>query len=168
MKTPTPSPSPATGTAAEVFTFQGVDDFLSRVGQVLGTSAWHVVDQHRIHQFAEATGDRQWIHVDPVRAAQGPFGRCIAHGLLTLSMAGGGLFHEVVKVKARMGVNYGCERVRYPAVLPVDSRVRATALLVDAQPLEANAVQVTVRLTVELEGGGKPVCVADFLARYHF
>lgn len=153
---------------SEVVELTSVQDTLDHVGQVLGTSAWHVVDQAVIDQFAQATGDSQWIHVDPQRAAQGPFGACIAHGLLTLSLAGGGLFHETVKVRARMGVNYGCDRVRYPAPVPVDSRVRATALLVAAQPLDADGVQVSVRMTVEIEGGAKPACVADFIARYHF
>lgn len=155
-------------TSTAVLELNGVEDVLARVGQVLGNSAWHVVDQNVINQFAEATGDRQWIHVDPQRAAQGPFGGCIAHGLLTLSMAGGGLFHEAVKVRARMGVNYGCDRVRYPAPVPVDSRIRATALLVSAQAIDPGGVQVAIRITIEIEGGAKPACVADFIARYHF
>lgn len=145
-----------------------VTDALSRIGQSLGTSAWHLVTQEMVNQFAQASGDHQWIHVDPVRAAQGPFGRCIAHGLLTLSMAGGGLFHSVVKVRARMGVNYGCDRVRYPAPVPVGSRVRATAQVMDAKPIEADGVQLLVRITVDLEGSSKPACIADFIARYYF
>ncbi len=162
------SPFPNPDSTAKVIEFNRIQELISHVGHVLGTSAWHIVDQNMINQFAEATGDRQWIHVDPERAVHGPFGRCIAHGLLTLSMAGGGLFHEVVKVNARMGVNYGCDRVRYPSPLPVDSRIRASALLVQAQSVDISTVQLLVRITVEVEGGPKPACVADFIARYQF
>lgn len=145
-----------------------VQDALDRVGQELGTSAWRVLDQDTIDRFAQATGDRQWIHVDAERAAKGPFGRCVAHGLLTLSLAGGGLFHEVVKVRSRLGVNYGCDRVRYPAPLPVDSHIRAKAQLIAAQPIDTDGVQLSVRITIEIDGAGKPACVADFITRYYF
>lgn len=145
-----------------------VEDALSRVGQLLGTSDWHAVTQEMVNQFAQATGDLQWIHVDPVRAAHGPFGGCIAHGLLTLSLAGGALFHETVKVQASMGVNYGCDRVRYPAPVPVGSRLRAAAQLMAATAIETDGVQLLVRITVDLEGSAKPACIADFVVRYYF
>jgi acyl dehydratase len=152
----------------EPVVMSSVQDVLAHVGQVVGRSEWHDIDQARIDRFALASGDQQWIHVDPVRAAQGPFGACVAHGLLTLSMAGGVLFHEAVRVQGRMGVNYGCDRVRYPAPVRVGSRIRAVAMLVEATALDGHSVQMTVRMTVDMEGGSKPACVADFILRFHF
>ena len=163
--------SDISATAAEpngAVVMASVQDVLGRVGQVVGRSNWHEIDQTRIDQFASASGDHQWIHVDPVRAATGPFGACVAHGLLTLSMAGGILFHEAVQVRSRMGVNYGCDRVRYPAPVLVGAHIQAVALLVDAQALDDHAVQMTVRMTVNTQGGNKPACVADFILRFYF
>ena len=94
--------------------------------------------------------------------------RCIAHGLLTLSLAGGRFFHELVRTDAKAGVNYGCERVRYPAPIPVASRLRASAEIVGVQKVEPGGVQMTVRVTVEIEGQSRPGCIADFVVRYHF
>lgn len=145
-----------------------VGEVMACVGQTLGVGAWHRVDQARIDQFAAVSGDRQWIHVDPVRAAQGPYGRCVAHGLLTLSLAGGSLFHEVVQVRADRGINYGCDRVRYPAPVLVDARIRGHAHLSTAQPIDPLGVQMGIRLTVEVEGADKPACVADFVVRFYF
>ncbi|GMV46444.1 MAG: MaoC family dehydratase [Pseudomonadota bacterium] len=134
------------------------------VGQEIGTSAWLVVDQARIDRFAEATGDRQWIHVDPVRAAAGPFGTTIAHGYLTLSLlpelfASGFAIDDV-----KMGVNYGLNRVRFPTPVPSGSRLRARFRLLGYEPLPGGA-QLSVEATVEIEGAGKPACVAETVSR---
>jgi acyl dehydratase len=145
-----------------------IADVLSLVGHPLGTSAWLVVTQSIVDQFAQATGDTQWIHVDPERASGGPFGGCIAHGHLTLSLAGGKFVHEIVRTSARMGVNYGCDRVRFPAPVVVGSRVRGAATLVAAAELPGGGVQVAIRMTVEIQGSDKPACVADLLARFYF
>lgn len=144
-------------------------DALSKVGQTLGVSDWHLVDQESISSFGEITGDQQWLHTDPEKAKQGPFGSCVAHGLYTLGLAGGRFFHETVTTNARMAVNYGCNRVRYPAPLLVGKRVRGRAILMEAGPLPGDGLQLRVELTVEIEGGGpKPACVADFIVRYFF
>ncbi|NJC69733.1 MaoC family dehydratase [Planosporangium thailandense] len=136
------------------------------VGQHLGYSDWHEVDQERINLFADATGDRQWIHVDPERAAQGPFKRTIAHGFLTLSLVPM-LNAEVYRVDGvRMAVNYGLNKVRFPAPLPVGSRVRGGVELVEVTPVEGG-VQVVARVTVEVEGEAKPCCVAETVARFY-
>lgn len=136
------------------------------VGQHLGYSEWIVIDQQRIDLFAEATGDHQWIHVDPKRAADGPFGKTIAHGYLTLSLAN--LFlPEIMQVKKlSMGVNYGCEKVRFPAPVPVDSRVRGGGELISAQDVKGG-VQVVVRITIDIEGGDRPGCVIDTISRFY-
>jgi acyl dehydratase len=140
------------------------------VGARLGPTPWQTVTQRTIDDFGRVTGDLQWIHVDPVRASSGPFGRCVAHGLLTLSLAGGQFFHQLIRTTARNGVNYGSDRVRYPAALLVDSRIRAYADILAAGRLEGQgeAVQMTVRITVEIDGVPKPACVADFVVRYSF
>jgi acyl dehydratase len=144
--------------------FETVADLKAAVGTVVGQSDWVTIDQERINTFADATGDHQWIHVDPQRAAQGPFGTTIAHGYLTLSLIPM-LSFDVVKVKdARMGVNYGLNKVRFPAPVPVGSKVRATFELVSVDDVEGG-VQVTSKVTVEREGGDKPVCVAETVSR---
>ena len=144
--------------------FAHLSDLQTLVGQEIGVSDWILVDQARIDAFADATGDHQWIHVDPVRAAQGPFGTTIAHGFLTLSLLplffdGGFAVDDV-----RMGVNYGLNRVRFPAPVPVDSRLRAHFRLLGYEPLDGGA-QTTVEVTVEREGSAKPVCVAEAVSR---
>ena len=143
-------------------------EFLASVGRELGASPWLLMEQRRIGLFAEATGDHQWIHVDPVRAAEGPFGACIAHGYLTLSLVN--LFlPQVLSVEGmKLGVNYGCERVRFPAPLRAGSRVRGVCRLVDAEALSGDGVQAVVRVTLEIEGQTKPACVADVISRYYF
>jgi acyl dehydratase len=142
--------------------FDGVAGLEQAVGQHLGYSGWHTVTQREIDLFAEATGDHQWIHVDPERAASGPFGTTIAHGYLTLSLIPA-LVGEIYRVDGlRMGVNYGTDKVRFPVPVPVDSRVRAGAELVDLRPGRLGH-QATVRVTVEVEGSDKPACVADTL-----
>jgi len=138
---------------------------LSAVGQHLGFSDWLEIDQQRINQFADATGDHQWIHVDESRAAQGPFGKTIAHGYLTLSLAN--LFlPQIMQVNnVSMGVNYGCEKVRFPAAVPVGSRVRGGGEIISAEQVKGG-VQVVVRMTIEIEGGDRPACVIDTISRF--
>ena len=134
------------------------------VGQDIGLSDWTLVDQARIDQFARATGDHQWIHVDPVRAAAGPFKTTIAHGFLTLSLLPE-LFASAFEVgDTRMGVNYGLNRVRFPSPVPVDSRLRGRFTLLAFEPLDGGA-QLTIEVSIEREGSAKPVCVAESLTR---
>ena len=134
-------------------------------GRLLGTSDWVAIAQSHIDQFARATGDAQWIHVDPARAAAGPFGTTVAHGFLTLAMlpelfAGAVAFDDV-----RMSLNYGLNRVRFPAPVPVGSRLRATFVL-DSYEAIAGGAQLTQTATLEREGGAKPVCVAEWVTRH--
>jgi acyl dehydratase len=143
----------------------GIDEVKAAVGRHLGTSDWLEITQERIDRFADATGDHQWIHVDAERAAAGPFGTTIAHGYLTLSLSNA-LLPDIVEVQGvSMGVNYGVGKVRFPAPVPVGSRIRATAELVAADDV-AGGVQTTVLITVELEGSEKPACVIESLSRY--
>ena len=137
------------------------------VGQELGVTDWLTVTQARVDQFAEATGDHQWIHVDPVRAQSGPFGACIAHGYLSLALAGSYFLERIVKVDCRMGVNYGSDRLRFPAPVPVGSRIRGRGMLVSAEAVP-KGVQAVVRVTVEIENGERPGCVVDTISRYYF
>ena len=138
------------------------------IDQHLGYSRYLDVTQERIDLFADATGDHQWIHVDPERAADGPFGTTIAHGYLTLSL-GPELLHDVLTWQnTRMGVNYGLNKVRFPAPVPVGSRVRVGAVLRGAEEVGGGGVQVTLELTFEIEAGAKPACVAELLLRYFF
>ncbi len=142
-----------------------LEELRNHVGQRLGASAWHEVTQEQVAMFADATGDHQWIHLDQERAAAGPFGGTIAHGFLTLSL-GPMLVHEVFEVAdASMGINYGLNRVRFPAPLPVGSRVRADVTLAALDEVPGG-LQATLAVTFEREGGGKPVCVAEWLVRY--
>lgn len=135
------------------------------VGRHLGTSAWLEITQERINLFAEATGDHQWIHVDPERAAEGPFGACIAHGYLTLSLVNMFL-PQIIDVQGiSMGVNYGCDKVRFPAAVPVGSKVRGSGELVQVDEIKG-AVQAVVRVTVEIDGNDRPACVVDTISRY--
>lgn len=148
--------------------FDSGDEILAAVGRELGISEWLEITQERINLFADATDDHQWIHVDPQRAAEGPFGACVAHGYLTLSLASRFL-PEILEVPGmKMGVNYGCDKVRFPAPVPVGSRVRGRSELVAADTTKDGAVQATIRVTVEIEGGDKPACVADTISRYYF
>jgi acyl dehydratase len=136
------------------------------VGRHLGYSDWLEITQERVDQFADATGDHQWIHVDPERAKRGPFGACIAHGYLTLSLVNHFL-PQIVEVRGiSMGVNYGADRLRFPAPVPVGSRVRGGGELVKVEAVEGG-VQATVRVTVEIEGGPRPACVVDTISRYY-
>jgi acyl dehydratase len=144
----------------------GIDGLRSLVGTDLGTGEWHEVDQRTVDLFADATGDHQWIHVDPERAKDGPFGRTIAHGYLTLSLAPV-LLGDVLRVEGfSMGVNYGCNKVRFPAPVPVGSRVRVGATVAEVTDVEGG-VQAVLDLTIETEGGTKPSCVAQVVYRYY-
>lgn len=147
--------------------FRNIEELLAAEGRELGVTEWLEMTQERVNLFAEATGDHQWIHVDPERAAKTPFGGCIAHGYLTLSLAS--LFiNQLMRVENLvMGVNYGCDKVRFPAPVKVGSRVRGNGLILKAERV-GDAVQLAVRLTVEIEGQDKPACVADTLARFVF
>jgi acyl dehydratase len=148
-------------------TFDSVASVLAAVGKPLGESNWIDIDQKRIDQFADATDDHQWIHVDPVRAKDGPFGACIAHGYLTLSLANRFLPEFVRYENLRMGVNYGCDKVRFPAPVPVGSRLRGRGELIKAEPIEGG-VQATIRITVDIEGQDRPACVIDSISRFFF
>jgi len=140
--------------------FNGVEELEQAVGSHLGWSDWHTVTQEQIDTFADATGDHQWIHVDPERAAQGPFGSTIAHGYLTLSLIPM-LVWQVYKVDGvKMGVNYGSNKVRFPAPVPVDSRVRAGVEIASVTP-GSGGYQVVAKVTIEREGADKPACIAE-------
>jgi acyl dehydratase len=137
------------------------------VGQPLGTSDWIAVEQSRIELFAEATGDHQWIHVDPARAAAGPFGATVAHGFLTLSLLPMLFETGFAIADVRMGINYGLNRVRFPAPVPAGSRLRGHFMLLSYEPLpgDSPAAQLTVQATIEIEGSPKPACVAETVSR---
>jgi acyl dehydratase len=145
-------------------TFEHLQDLRGLVGETLGASDWIVVDQPRIDLFAQATGDHQWIHVDPARAAAGPYGTTIAHGFLTLSLLPEMFASAFAVADTRMGVNYGLNRVRFPAPVPAGSRLRGQFRLLAYEPIEGGA-QLTVEVRVEREGADKPVCVAESLTR---
>jgi acyl dehydratase len=140
--------------------FENLDAFAAAVGEHLGYSDWHTVSQEQVNTFADATGDHQWIHVDPERAANGPFGGTIAHGYLTLSLIPV-LVSGIYRVdNLTMGINYGSNKVRFPATVRVGSRIRAGSELVDVQEAKLGK-QFVVRTTVEIEGNDKPACVAE-------
>jgi acyl dehydratase len=142
-------------------------DLHAAVGQPLGESDWLTITQERIDLFAEATGDHQWIHVDPVRAKQGPFGATIAHGYLTQSLVNHFL-PQILEVRGiTMGVNYGADRVRFPAPVPVGARIRGRGELLSAEATKDGGVQAVVRVTVEIEGQERPGCVIDTISRYY-
>jgi acyl dehydratase len=147
-------------------TIDGIDELKSLVGQELGVSDWHEVTQEKVDAFADATGDHQFIHVDPEKAAQTPFGGTIAHGLYTLSI-GPQFSYDMYNISGvAFGVNYGYEKVRFPAPVPVGSRVRMRAALSKVDDV-AGGLQITITQTFEVEGGEKPVCVAESLSRVY-
>jgi acyl dehydratase len=147
--------------------FHSAEELRAAPGREAGPTDWITVDQSRIDAFAAATDDHQWIHVDPARAAAGPFGSTIAHGYLTLSLVN--LFlPDLVRVEnAKMGVNYGTEKVRFPAAVKVDARIRGRAQVLEATDVPGG-VQIVVRVTIEIEGGDRPACVADTISRFYF
>jgi acyl dehydratase len=149
-----------------MLTISGIDELRAKVGEELGVSEWHEVTQDAINAFADSTGDHQWIHVDPERAAQTPWGSTIAHGLYTLSLGPQFTFAMFTIEGFAFGLNYGYNKVRFPAPLPVNSRVRMRATLssVDDVP---GGVQLTITQTFEREGEEKPVCVAEAVSRMY-
>jgi acyl dehydratase len=148
---------------------QGVISSISElaymVGERLGPSSWHTIDQRTIDGFAAITGDRQWIHVDPVRAAAGPFAGTIAHGFLTLALCPS-ILAEVLPATDAAAINYGLDRVRFPAPVPVDSRLRGTCEILEYVGIE-QGTQVVIRIVIEIDGAPKPACVADQLVRFY-
>ena len=143
-----------------------VDELQSRVGEMLGYSSWHLITQQQVDNFAAATGDHQWIHVDPERALAGPFGHTIAHGYLTLAL-GPVLLEEVLDVAgAGLIVNYGANRIRFPSPVPVGSSVRAGVQLLAVEEV-AGGVQASLGMTFEIDTSPKPACVAEILFRYY-
>ncbi|WP_434519304.1 MaoC family dehydratase [Pseudomonas sp. NFX1] len=147
--------------------FSNATQLLAAQGLNLGVTDWLEVTQARVNLFAEATGDQQWIHVDPERAASGPFGGCIAHGYLTLALANLFMPQLMAIDNLAMGVNYGTDRVRFPAVVKVGARVRGQGQVVSAERI-GTAVQVVVRISIEIEGTERPGCVVDTISRYTF
>ncbi|HWU95919.1 MAG TPA: MaoC family dehydratase [Sphingomonas sp.] len=146
--------------------FASPRDLLGAEGTDLGTSEWLTVDQARIDGFAQVTGDRQWIHVDPVRAKDGPFGTTIAHGYLTLSLVNVFL-PDMLEVRGfSAGVNIGSDRLRFLAPVPVGSRLRGRGEILSVEEVKAGAIQSTVRVTVEIDGSDKPACIVDTISRY--
>ncbi len=147
-------------------TFDNIDALSGAVGENLGESRWIIVDQPTIDQFADATGDDQWIHVDPVRAASGPFGATVAHGYLTLALLAR-LLPDLFEVNGiAMAVNYGLNKVRFPAPVPSGSRIRATATIADVAETDTGA-QLTLAATIQVEGSSKPACVAESVIRLY-
>jgi acyl dehydratase len=148
-------------------TANGLDELKGMAGTDLGHTGWLEITQDRVNAFADATGDHQWIHVDREKAAAGPFGGTIAHGFLTLSLVIP-LFGELAEVRGvSMGINYGLNKVRFPAPVPVGSKIRLAARLGAVEDAGVNAVQAVVDFTVEVEGGDKPACVAQAVYRYY-
>ena len=147
--------------------FETLQELAALVGQAVSTSDWVVVTQEHINQFAQATGDHQWIHVDVERAKSGPFGAPIAHGFLTLSLIPTFFASTVHIAQVRMGVNYGLNRVRFMGPVPVNSRLRASIKLLKAEPIENEGMQFTWEVTTEREGVAKPVCIAESISRLY-
>ena len=145
--------------------YRSAEELCAKVGQLLGRSDWLTVEQSRIDEFARATGDFQWIHVDPVRAQDGPFGTTIAHGWLTASLLPV-LVSEIFRVEAKMAVNYGVNKIRFTNPVKSGSRVRAASTLL-AVDEKGPAVQLTVGTEIEIEGSDKPALVAETLSRYY-
>ncbi|WP_420618408.1 MaoC family dehydratase [Candidatus Poriferisocius sp.] len=146
--------------------FASVDDLSAAVGQHLGWSDWMEITQERVNQFADATGDHQWIHIDPERAAaESPYGATIAHGYLTLSLTNMFLPSLITVEQISMGINYGANKVRFPAPVPVGSRIRVGAELSSVDEINGG-VQAVITITVEVEGSPKPACVVESLTRY--
>ncbi|MET9629727.1 MaoC family dehydratase [Lentzea sp. NPDC006480] len=145
----------------------GLEELKALAGQDLGHTDWLQIDQGRVDTFADATDDHQWIHTDPERAAAGPFGTTIAHGYLTLALLIP-LMSELLDVSGvRMSINYGLEKVRFPAPVPVGAKIRLKGQVASADDVAGNGVQITVDFTVEIEGSEKPACVARAVYRHY-
>lgn len=148
-------------------TIQTIAELSSLVGQEVAVSDWITITQEQVNQFAQATGDHQWIHVDVEKARAGPFGAPIAHGFLTLALIPQFFLSSLNLVERRMGVNYGLNKVRFMAPVPVGSRLRARMKLLKSEPIENRGSQMTWEVAIEREGSAKPVCVAESIARYY-
>lgn len=148
--------------------FSCSDDVIQSVNKELGASDWLLIDQDRINQFANATGDHQWIHVDPEKAKSGPYGVTIAHGYLTLSLVNYFLPQIIQLEKLSMGINYGVDKVRFPAPVKCGSKIRGVAKTTQIDVINEKAVQATIRVTVEIDGEVKPACIIDTISRYYF
>ena len=147
-------------------TVKGIEGLREQIGKPMDPSEWHLVTQEQVNLFADATGDHQWIHVDPERAKAGPFGGPIAHGYLTLSLASY-LLPKVMRVEGfAMGVNYGLNKLRFPSPVPVGGNLRLNATLAEVEEI-AGGVQVTIDMSFEVEGKDKPACVAQGVFRYY-
>ena len=146
-------------------TFQTLSELAACTGQEVAVSDWITITQQQVNLFAEATGDHQWIHVDPEKARAGPFGGPIAHGFLTLSLLPRFFESSFEITGSRMGVNYGMNKVRFTAPVPVGSRLRARMKLLSAEPIEPGGMQMIWEVTVECEGQAKPVCIAESIVR---
>ena len=146
-------------------TFQTLSELAACTGQEVAVSDWITITQQQVNLFAEATGDHQWIHVDPDKARAGPFGGPIAHGFLTLSLLPRFFESSFEIAGSRMGVNYGLNKVRFTAPVPVGSRLRAHMKLLAAEPIEPGGMQMIWQVTVECEGLAKPVCIAESIVR---
>jgi len=147
--------------------FTTFEEVKASVGQDVAVSPWFTVTQEQINLFAQATHDHQWIHVDSDKAIAGPFGTTIAHGFLTLSLLPQFFESAFSIAQTRMGVNYGLNKVRFTAPVPVNSRLRAQMHLLACEAIESNGIQMTWRVTIEREGSDKPVCVAESLVRHY-
>lgn len=148
-------------------TFDTLADLAAVAGQEIAVTDWMTISQAQINQFAAATHDHQWIHVDAEKAGASPFGSTIAHGFLTLSLISA-LFESALAVRQmRMGLNYGLNKVRFPSPVPVNSRIRGRIKLVSAEPVDNNGLQLLWDVTIEREGGSKPVCIAESLSRMY-
>ena len=141
-------------------------DLKDQVGVYLGATEWMVIDQPRIDQFADATDDHQWIHVDSEKAATGPFGATIAHGYLTLALVNKFLPDLITVTGTSMGVNYGCEKVRFPAAVVVGSEIRGSGEVVTVEDVSGGC-QIVVRVTIEIKGSDRPACVVDTISRFY-
>ena len=144
----------------------GADELKSLVGEHLGYSPWVDITQEQVNMFAEATGDHQWIHVDPVKAAEGPFGATIAHGYLTLSLANCFLPELIEVQQVSMGVNYGTEKIRFPSPVTVDSNIRATGEIIQVEE-NKGGYKATIRVTITAEGAERPACIVDTISIFY-
>ena len=147
-------------------TFQTLPELAQHVGQEIAVSDWTTITQQQVNLFADATGDHQWIHVDEERAKAGPFGATIAHGFLTLSLLPKLIESSLEVRESKMGVNYGLNKVRFTAPVPVGSRLRSRVKLLEAKPIENGGYQLTWNVTIEREGSDKPAAIVDALTRY--
>ena len=160
------SPEPTSGdTPTAQSVLDGAEAVRAAVGTHLGYSEWLEIDQDRVNTFADATGDHQWIHVDPERAKDGPFGAPIAHGYLTMSLSNY-FMPQIVETRGfSAGINYGVDKVRFPSPVKVGERIRAGAEMIEVSEVKGG-IQTVVRITIEIEGGTRPACVIDSISRW--